>query len=529
MIRRAFACAGVALLLFHGLVHARQAVTPETPRPGIDAVRLHVGVVPLFGFAGPQGAMDTTVSASGRAVIGLQLNQRLNVYAGGLRASPPGLAMTAGLAGARYTTGRGNLRMGGFVEAGFGELRAYRPTTSMAYVDAGGVTRDIQLPAYRSANVPGGGAGIEADYEVARGILLRATAGYWRFTEGGFGVRHSFGGLGLAWAHRDEAWYWWRSGRDRTPPVLAVMNPSSDTLNAYDPDTEPLVVVASALSGIATLEVNGRPVAFRRISARETEAPVRGAAVIVSIPLGIEPGGSDRIRITAADRSGNRVERDILVLGPAPDREPPVIALPSVISVPTHKASIQGYVLDRSPVARITVGGVDAVATPVGRNQVPDEIDVGRGFRVVRFTAHLELETPVHRVIVVAVDSLGHRAEMQVEVVLQSIAEPHVEVFHPDSASEVTSDQVTVMGAVMHWAPLRMIIIGAEEVRTREVDATDVIPGRATAGMRAWLFEATVSLNFGRNRITVLARDMEGRQGVTAIEVTRSLPPDIQP
>ncbi|HSJ23861.1 MAG TPA: hypothetical protein VK929_04190 [Longimicrobiales bacterium] len=529
MTGRTSASAGAVLLLSTGPLHARQPVVPEAPRPGIEATRVHLGVLPLFGIAGPQDAVDTALSFSGRAVLGVHLTPRFTAYAGGLRVAPMGLELTGGVAGARYTVGSGSMRMGGFAEAGYGELRAARGTQALEYLDDAGSMRRVPLPAYRSARVPGAGAGLEAEYALPGGFLLRGTAGFWRFTENGFGVRHLFGGVGLAWALRDEPWYWWRSGRDRSPPVLAVLSPRADTLDAYDPDTEPLVVVASALSGIAALEVDGQSVVFRRVSDGEIAVPVHGAAVIASLPLNITPGGSERLRLTARDRSGNRVERDLLVLGPAPDLAPPVIVLPDVLRIRERSGQVQGYVLDRSPVTSVVVGGVEAQITPVSRHEVPEEIELGRGVRAARFTVDVELNATEERVTVVAVDSLGHRAEAQVTVMLQEHLEPRLEVFHPDAVSEVTADQVSVMGSVVHSAPLRVVMVGSEPARLREVDVSDVAPERAAPGMRAWLFEATVDLVVGRNRISVLARDGEGFQVITVLEVVRILPPEPQP
>ncbi len=517
------ALAAVWLLLPPGALQAQQTGIPQltVPRPGIEAVRLHLGIMPLLPLVGPQEGPDTALSLNGRAVLGMHINPQLSAYVAAMRVAPTGLELWGGMAGGRYTMGTGRLRVGGFLEAGYGELKGFRSAGLVEFLDSTGAWhREPRVP-YRSARLPGGGAGVEAEYALGNSVLLKASAGYWRFTQDGFGIRHILGGLGITFAHRDEPWYWLKKG-DPRPPTLAVLNPRADTIDAYDPHRDPLTIVASALSGIATIEVDGAPVEFLKVVPEGMETRTRGEAVVASIPLGIAAGSSQTVHLATEDRLGNRSEQTVLVLGPVVDREPPILASPNgVANVLESPALLVGYIMDRSPLTRVLVGGMPTKVDPIHPQSVAEQFDVPRGMRVFRFTAAVDLKDAREAdVLVVATDSLGHRSETGITVIRREAVGPYVKVFHPDTAS-LTSEEISVMGGVAHWSPLRVVMVGAEPAELREVDVTEVFPEHAGPGMRAYLFEARVPLDIRSNQITILARDAEGFQTVLTLRVTR--------
>lgn len=522
---------GALVVSIHARLPAQEPLGPAAPVPGIEAVRWQLSLTPYVRLAGPRegGGRAELSGLSGRAAVGLSLSPGLSAYGGGMRVLPTGLELRAGVAGARYMVGSGRARLGGFAEAGYGEVRAFRPAERLEYRDETGYQRVLELPTYRSAILPGGGAGLEAECALGRQFLIRASVGYWRFEQDGFGIGHVFGGVGLSVVSRDEAWFWTKTEHEQRPPLLTVLSPRDDGTQAYEPGLEPLVVLASALSGIDAIEVDGRRAVFRNVPVDSVGLPVHGSPALAHVPLEIEPGGSERVRLMALDRMGNRAEIEIEVLGPALDREPPVVVLPAnALVVRESPARVEGYILDHSPMRSVLVDGVRASWRPLDRKEVP-HLEVDRGMRVVRFSAEVEVTTAEQPVRVLAIDSLGYESEAELTLVVPLTDEPHIAVFYPDSGAQVATESITVMGGVAHWAPLWYVMVGSEMVEVREVDVASAFPDLATPGMRAYLFEVSVPLTAGQNEIRIVVRDVDGAWHEMKLPVTRIMKPELEP
>lgn len=396
-------------------------------RPG-GTFRTTLGVTPLFPV--DSGFNSNTLFTgerlpSGRATLDVQLSPWFGLQVGGLRLASPDYALWSGVLGLRMNLLKGRFRIAPFAEGGYGLLEARVDSGGYTYFDDQGVEQ--YRPYYRPVTGPayGGGGGVQTELIMGPGMTLHLMGGYYHFRSGnGNTISEPFAGVGLKLAFRDDTWFWRTQGRDQDYPQLIFLNPTPDSSGYLPIRGRPLRFVASDLSGVEGIWINGElvPMAEATGIPADVERDLQGEAVRVDmvVPLAAV---DEQVSIILQDGAGNTRRERFRVEAFEVDEAGPTVAIiqpgPGTI-VEAAEAMLIGQVSDASPVTEITVNGepvnlLDAVdADARGLTASPADT-------TTYFEANVALEPGANSVVVAAVDSAGNRNEITHNVVRRAV------------------------------------------------------------------------------------------------------------
>ena len=495
----------------------------DLPRPGGGAFRTSTGfglLVPVTAVT-EQTLFPTGRLPGGRGTLSFQLTPRLGWHIGGVRLAPTDAALWAGVMGFRLNLFTGRIRIAPFVEGGYGFYDAV--------VDSGGIDftlpdgtngyRPFRRPIQGTTWVAGGGGKLELI--LGPGITFEFTGGYWHAPYGTTTISQPFVGGGLRLAFRDEVWYWRRSGRDRIAPTLRTLAPVVDSDGRVPVGRGPLRLLASDLSGIRSIEVNGRELTLVRPPAEER--PERGeawVAMVTGAELGLRPG-ENVVQVVTRDGAGNESSEQLTLLGPPPDRTAPVV----VITEPDPAAQLDqplvrvvGVAADESDLAWITINGVLASVGPADASALAALGTEPPGPGIV-FEAEIEVAAGLNLVEILATDSEGNVAQATHEILRPDRTAPRIAIASPVEGAEVGASRVPVSGWVIDDGQVFAVTVNGIPARiVASEDSVALEAGIATAvpttqpGERAVWFSADVRLSPGSNVLRVAARDASGNE-----------------
>jgi uncharacterized caspase-like protein len=486
----------------------------------------------------PAGAFRTTMGGtlflsapsglpSGRLTFARQVSPLVGFHAGALHLAPGDSVVGGGIVGLRFNVMREQLRVAPFLDIGAGRMQAVVDSGGYHFRNPDGSEGYRAFRQKVEGMAVGGGAGVLLEYIFGAGMTLEATAGYWRFN-GPIGFGGPQLGVGVRFARRDMPWYWAKSGKDRDAPVFAVVT-ETDSAGVVQVGRDPLRLLASDMSGVAAIEVNGTSLRLRQESAQP------GAEVVVAgeIDLKLEPG-QHTVELRARDAAGNERVQQLLVMGPPADRIPPRIMVLSPQAESTtrgERVRVTVAVADESPVGEVTINGVAARAaslSPVERAAIAP----GRYEQAWRYEAEVPIEFGRNMLAVAAVDSAGNRGTLGHLVlreggpapVLATAAGPVIQIEQPTEWAGAGSrgirvnarNSIRVVGTVRDASGMgiREVQINGKRAALQSLDASGSLAR----------FTAFAGVDEQTNQVEVAAWAIDGRRTAQVYAVQPGTP-----
>lgn len=434
---------------------------------GAQAFRTSLGATLLV----PMGMeTDPDRLPSGRAVLEIQANPVFGFHVGAMRLAPnlmwsdggagfgsddpqTRMALTAGLLGFRLNVTTGRVRVAPFVDGGFGQVQAMVDQGGYFYQPEGD---DGYQPAFVDTTglMAGGGGGVALDAIIGPGVTLGLIGGYWHFMalggsdpdQGGIEpISGPWAGAGLKMAFRSESYYWRHSGRDKEPPVIAVLDPvptEGNVINVGGPATTLMLRVAD-VSDIDSVLVNGR---------RLQMVPVQGGSgarsVNATAPLDLHPG-VNQITYAAYDGAGNVTSGAWEVLGVPLDQDGPVITVlqpEAGVSISSDKVMVEAVIRDRSPIRQVTMNGL-SVNTVDASEAERERVEAGLNDYVVKFQSTTNVPAAQFDIAIAAVDSASNT---QIETV--SVRRAGMAVAQQPAGQALTAGPSVEIHTPAEWA-----------------------------------------------------------------------------
>lgn len=434
---------GIVSLLFLGLAAFPAAAQEADAKVGGQAFRTSLGATLLMPMTAEAMEMDPERLPSGRAALEIQANPVFGFHFGALRLAPnmlwaedgagfgaddpqSRLALTAGILGFRLNFTTGRVRIGPFADGGFGQVQGMVDRGGYTYQPVG-AEDDGYAPVFdkKTSLMAGGGGGLLLDAILGPGLTLGVLGGYWHFIDVTpedpdapiDPISGLFAGAGVKLAFKSESYYWRHSGRDKEPPVIAVLDPAptnteaGNVIDVGGPQTTLQLRVADA-SDIDSVFVNGRKMRLIPVTTQDGPRQVNVAA-----PLELHPG-SNAISYAAFDGAGNVMRGEWEVLGVPLDKEGPVIAIlqpaPDV-SISSETVMVEAVIRDRSPIRQVQMNGLSVALTEASAEDRA-RVEAAPEDFVMRFRSTTNVPSAQFDIAIAAVDSASNQVIQTVTV-----------------------------------------------------------------------------------------------------------------
>ena len=293
--------------------------------------------------------------------------------------------------------------------------------------------------------------------------------------------------------------------RTPVPPKIDIQEPTLTAENYIETSeaTLPIQVAVTDESGIRDVKLNGDKMALTDQDKGIFTISVNGLS---------SSGANKSVTITATDNRGTTATKAFTIRFKAPDTTPPMISLDffdldekNVVEAQTQKVTISGAVKDDSGIQEnsIQINGIATTLSAEGK-----------------FTLDVRLKEGNNKITLTAKDKMGNPATEAFTIRFKA----------PDTTPPMISlDSFDLDGKnVVEAQTQKVTISGAVEDDSGIQENSIQINGIATTLSAEGKFTLDVSLNEGKNEITLTAKDKMGNPATEAFTI-RFKAPDTTP